>query len=99
MEFQDFIIDIPGHPRRLGENNLLGVQRSLEASTDVHSIGLNIASDCRLSSERERTALKEAARARIGQERPISAVFRAKGKRILTPPYATYAAIRSTRAA
>ena len=56
VEFQDFIIGIPGHPRGLGENHLLGVQRSLEASTDVHSIGLNIASDCRLSSERERTA-------------------------------------------
>ena len=56
MEFQDFIIDIPGHPRSLGENHLLGVQRSLEVSTDVHSAGLNIARDCRLSSERERSA-------------------------------------------
>ncbi len=56
MELQDFIIDIPGHPRGLGENNLLSMQRSLEASTDVHSLGVNIARDDRLSSERERTA-------------------------------------------
>ncbi len=56
MEFQDSIIDIPAHPRGLGENDLLGVQRSLEASTDVHSVGLNIARDDRLSPKRESAA-------------------------------------------
>ncbi len=56
LKFQRLVIDFPGHLRSLGENNLLGVERSLEASTDVHSLGVNIARDCRLSSKRERTA-------------------------------------------
>ncbi len=59
VEFQDSIIDIPGHPCVLGENNFFGIQISFESPTDMHGVGLNIAGDDRLSPKRERAASTE----------------------------------------